>query len=86
MSKQEALTIYILLEDGDMTLHSVPTPIGVAVETEDEARQFVQNGKYRQYQKIQVFKTAKEAINHHRQSWEDFRLQQTKSLLDYTPE
>lgn len=58
--------IYVLLADGDGTMHSQPEPFGVAVDTEDEAKRFVRMGKVgysHSYAKVRVFSTFKEGVD-----------------------
>ncbi len=65
--------VYVLLADGDGTLHSDCTPFGVAVATEEEAKRFVAEGKvgYRHhYQELVVFENKDDAI---RQAFPDWR-------------
>ena len=56
--------VYVLLEDGDMTLRSQPTPFGVCVTTEEEAKKFVEgkNKYYYKYEKLAIFDKTDEAI------------------------
>jgi len=57
--------VYILLIDGDGTMSSKEKPFGVAVTTEDEAKNFVQEsnqGYYRTYQELKIFKDKDKGI------------------------
>lgn len=58
-------TVYVLLSDGDGTMHSSPEPFGFAVETEEEAKRFLTKrfGYAQAYTKIEVVVTAEEAID-----------------------
>lgn len=50
--------VYVLLADGDGTMHSRDTQFGVAVTTEKEAKKFVKEGKVgytNSYAKVRVF-------------------------------
>lgn len=60
------MDIFLLLADGDGTMHSIPEPFGVAVTSEEEAKKFVESKfSYRdRYQKVTVFGTIQEAIEH----------------------
>jgi hypothetical protein len=58
--------IYVLLADGDGTMRSVNEPFGVAVTSEEEAKQFVTEsevGYSRSYAKIRVFETFTDAVS-----------------------
>ena len=57
--------IFVLLSDGDGTMHSKDTPFGVAVTTEEEAKRFVAKGSFgytHSYEKLRVFDTFEEGI------------------------
>lgn len=59
--------IFVLLADGDGTMRSQDTPIGVAVTTEEEAERFVKDGGVgysHSYVKVQVFDNKDDALNH----------------------
>jgi len=47
--------VYVLMSDGDMTLHSQPEPFGVAVTSEEEARKYAQTSENRDYQELAIF-------------------------------
>lgn len=58
--------IFILMADGDGTMRSRDIPLGVAVETEEEAKRFVQEGNVgytHSYQKVTVFENKDEALH-----------------------
>jgi len=57
--------VFVLLADGDGTMHSGNDPFGVAVTTEDEAKKFVDEGGFaysHAYQKLVVFDSKDEAL------------------------
>ena len=59
--------VYVLLSDGDGTMHSIATPFGVAVTTEEEAKRFVKKAKEEgwwgpSYHKVRIFTDKDEAI------------------------
>jgi hypothetical protein len=59
--------IFVLMCDGDGTLHSSDTPFGVAVDNEEEAKRFVKEGKVgytHSYQELTVFSNKDDAIKH----------------------
>lgn len=58
--------VYVLLADGDGTMRSTDTPFGVAVRTEEAAKQYLKDkgvGYTHSYEKLRVFDTAKEGID-----------------------
>ena len=58
--------IYVLLADGDGTMRSSDEPFGVAVTSEEEAKQYVEKGGVgysHSYAKVVVFATASEAVS-----------------------
>lgn len=57
--------VYVLLADDDGTMRSRDMPFGVAVRTEEEAKQYVKDGGVgytHSYEKLRVFDSAKEGI------------------------
>lgn len=62
--------IFVLLADGAGSMRSTEQPFGVAVSSEKEARKFAKSefSFSDNYQKVKVFKTCKEAIEHHMKS------------------
>lgn len=59
------------MSDGDGTMHSIPTPLGIAVDTEEEAKRFVEDATKMKwwspcYQKISIFKDKDEALSWYR--------------------
>lgn len=58
--------VFILLADVDGTLRSRDTPIGVAVNSEEEAKRFVSEGKIgytHSYMKITIFSDLDDALD-----------------------
>ena len=58
--------VYLLMEDSDGTLGSIPEPWGAAVETEDEAKRYIAlggTGYPRWYQRIKIYQTFEEAMH-----------------------
>jgi len=58
--------LYILLADRDGTIRSLDTSFGVAVESETEAKRYVEGkgvGYTHSYEKLTVFKNKDEAIH-----------------------
>jgi len=58
---------YVLMSDGDGTMHSRATPFGVAVDTEKEAKRFVKEAEKSgwwspEYTKVRIFTDKDEAI------------------------
>lgn len=51
----EPEVVYVLLEDGDLTSHSSPEPIGIALRSEDDARAWVAEGQWRAVVAVRVF-------------------------------
>lgn len=59
-------SVYVLMSDGDGTTRSRDEPFGVAVNTESEAKRFVEDGGIGHtdsYQKLTVFDNKDEAIH-----------------------
>jgi hypothetical protein len=59
--------VYVLLSDGDGTMHSQATPFGVAVDSEAEAKRFVEEAKKAgwwspEYTKVRIFSDKNDAI------------------------
>lgn len=57
--------IYLLLADGDGTMHSRLDPFGVAVSSEEEAKRFEKEGNVgymNSYMKIKVFDNMEDAV------------------------
>jgi hypothetical protein len=57
--------VYVLLADGDGTMRSSDTPFGVAVDTEEEAKRYVKEGKVgytHSYAEVRVFSDSNEGI------------------------
>ena len=59
--------VYVLMSDGDGTMHSRATPFGVAVDTKEEAERYVQEAKAKgwwspEFIKIRIFQDKDEAI------------------------
>jgi hypothetical protein len=57
--------VYVLLSDGDGTMHSSDTPFGVAVTTEAEAKRYLEDGKVgytHSYAKLKIFDNKDDAI------------------------
>ncbi|MEE9354186.1 MAG: hypothetical protein V3U75_01215 [Methylococcaceae bacterium] len=58
--------VYVLLADGDGTMRSSDEPFGVAVESEEEAKRYVEGkgvGYTHSYQKLTVFDDKDKAIH-----------------------
>lgn len=58
-------TIYILMADYNGSTFSHEQPIGLAVETEEEAKEFVNNsdeGYHRTFMKVDVYDNYKDAV------------------------
>lgn len=59
--------VYVLLADGDGTLHSINEPWGVAVKTEEEAKRYVKKGGVgytHGYFKCRVFDSFEDGIDY----------------------
>jgi len=59
--------VYVLKSDGDGTLHSVPSSFGVAVDTVEEAKRFVEEAEkagwcFPCYAKVRIFSDKDEGI------------------------
>lgn len=57
--------VFVLLQDGDQTMRSVPEPFGVAVTTEAEAKRYVEEGRnpsVYSYQRLRVYTDYDEAV------------------------
>jgi hypothetical protein len=65
--EDEPRSIFVLLQDSDGTLHSIPRPFGVAVTTMAEAELYVEEGGVgyeHSYCKVEVFNSKADAISH----------------------
>jgi hypothetical protein len=55
--------VFVLMDDGDATMHSSAAPIGLAVTSETEAKKFLESGRFAAaYQSLRVFNTLEEAL------------------------
>ena len=68
--------VFLLLSDGDGTTRSVDKSFGVAVTTEDEAKRFVEEGKFgytHSYEKLVIFDNKDTGIKYwkddHKKRW-----------------
>lgn len=69
----KAEEVFVLLADGDGTLHLIWRPIGVAVRSEEEAKRFCAQEKFghdRTYTKLKVFGTWADALEHIKKEYE----------------
>lgn len=66
MSDLNGSEVFLLLSDNSGTTFSRPTPFGVAVTTEKEAKRFVKDGySYHDcYQKVVIFDNKDDALKH----------------------
>lgn len=56
--------VFVLLQDGAMTSHSIPEPFNVAVRTKEEAEKFIE-GKdpmFSRYTKVRIFDSYEEGL------------------------
>jgi|GEM_PF-4133881 len=52
--------VYVLMEDQDLTMRSSPEPVGYAVSSEEEAKQWSNEGQFRCFSSVVIMGTAEE--------------------------
>ena len=55
-------TVFVLLADGDQTMHSKPMPFGVAVTSQEEAHRLAGGGYYSNYMELRIFENVESAL------------------------
>jgi len=78
---QLPLTVFVLLEDGDQTMHSSPSSIGFAVMNEREAQLWAESSRSRSYARVRV-EGHIQAVLEERQREADERDEKFRRMID----